>query len=63
MLVLDEAAWLIEKMSILSGAFNQEWPFWLDDETPNDNHFNAVLTLMQNLTVWDSYTEMGKPNT
>ena len=63
MLVLDEAAWLIEKMSIPSGAFNQQWPFWLDDKKPGDNHFNAVLTLMQNLTVWDSYTEMGKPNT
>lgn len=63
MLVPDETAWLIEKISSLTGALNQEWPFWLDNEKPNDNCFNVVLELMQNLTVWDSYTEMGKPNT
>jgi hypothetical protein len=63
MFVPDETAWLIEKISSLTGVLNEEWSFRLDDEKPDGNHFNAVLSLMQNLTVWDSYTEMGKPNT
>lgn len=61
LLIPSEVAWMAQGIPSLAWIFGDGGD--RGDADGDDSRVTAALILMRNLTVWDSYTEMGKPNT